>query len=168
MERRNVRRHGHPGGSPSRDRLLHRAGSAEGIGELEGVPISGILGDQHAALFGQTCFDPGSAKNTYGTGCFMLLNTGEEVGGFQERAVDDRRLPDRRRAPVYALEGSIAVTGSLIQWLRDNLGLISESAEVEALARTGRRTTATSISSLPLAGSSLRIGDPTLGESSSA
>ena len=107
-----------------------------GTGPLEGVPISGILGDQHAALFGQTCFDPGSAKNTYGTGCFMLLNTGEvavtSTSGLLTTIA--YRIGDER--PIYALEGSIAVTGSLVQWLRDNLGLISESSEVEDLART--------------------------------
>jgi glycerol kinase len=109
---------------------------AQGTGELEGVPISGILGDQHAALFGQTCFDPGSAKNTYGTGCFMLLNTGEEVITSKRGLLTTvgYRIGDEH--PVYALEGSIAVTGSLIQWLRDNLGLIETSADVEMLART--------------------------------
>ena len=92
-------------------------------GALGGVPIAGILGDQQAATFGQTCFAPGEAKNTYGTGYFLLLNTGHRAGDVQERAADHGRLQDRRRAtPVYALEGSIAVTGALVQWLRDNLG----------------------------------------------
>jgi len=109
---------------------------AEGVGELEGVPISGILGDQQAALFGQTCFDPGSAKNTYGTGCFMLLNTGEEVIASKSGLLTTVAYRIGDEHPVYALEGSIAVTGSLVQWLRDNLGLIGESAEVEALARS--------------------------------
>ena len=105
-----------------------------GVGLLEDVPISGILGDQQAALFGQTCFDPGAVKNTYGTGCFMLMNTGTVP------VVSDRGLLTTvgyrigSEPPVYALEGSIAVTGSLIQWLRDNLGLIHSAAEVEDLA----------------------------------
>ena len=109
---------------------------AKGVGELEGVPISGILGDQHAALFGQTCFDPGSAKNTYGTGCFMLLNTGEEIVTSKSGLLTTVAYRIGNEHPVYALEGSIAVTGSLIQWLRDNLGLITVSEEVETLART--------------------------------
>ena len=109
---------------------------AQGIDELEGVPISGILGDQHAALFGQTCFDSGSAKNTYGTGCFMLLNTGEEVIASKSGLLTTVAYRIGDEHPVYALEGSIAVTGALIQWLRDNLGLITVSEEVEILART--------------------------------
>jgi glycerol kinase len=109
---------------------------APGVDELDGVPISGILGDQHAALFGQTCFDSGSAKNTYGTGCFMLLNTGEEVIASKSGLLTTVAYRIGDEHPVYALEGSIAVTGSLIQWLRDNLGLITVSEEVETLART--------------------------------
>jgi glycerol kinase len=109
---------------------------ALGVDELDGVPISGILGDQHAALFGQTCFDPGSAKNTYGTGCFMLLNTGEEVIASKSGLLTTVAYRIGDEHPVYALEGSIAVTGSLVQWLRDNLGLIAGSEEVETLART--------------------------------
>jgi glycerol kinase len=109
---------------------------ALGVDELAGVPISGILGDQHAALFGQTCFDSGSAKNTYGTGCFMLLNTGEEVIASKSGLLTTVAYRIGDEHPVYALEGSIAVTGSLIQWLRDNLGLITVSEEVETLART--------------------------------
>ena len=105
-----------------------------GTGVLAGVPISAILGDQQAALFGQACYEPGDVKNTYGTGCFMLMNTGA------------RRVPSRSGLlttvayriaggdPVYALEGSVAVTGAVVQWLRDNLGLISTSDEVESLA----------------------------------
>ena len=112
------------------------AGIASGTGPLEGVSISGILGDQQAALFGQTCFDPGSAKNTYGTGCFMLLNTGEEVITSTSGLLTTIAYQIGDERPVYALEGSIAVTGSLVQWLRDNLGLITDSSEIEALART--------------------------------
>jgi glycerol kinase len=99
-----------------------------------GVPIAGILGDQQAALFGQACYAVGEAKNTYGTGCFMLLNTGEQLVPSASGLLTTvgYRLGDAR--PVYALEGSIAVTGSLVQWLRDNLGLIESAPEVEALA----------------------------------
>lgn len=107
-----------------------------GVGPLAGVPIAGILGDQQAALFGQTCFDAGDAKNTYGTGCFMLLNTGAELVTSHSGLLTTvgYRLGDD--PPVYALEGSIAIAGALVQWLRDNLGLIEDSAEVEALAST--------------------------------
>jgi len=103
-------------------------------GVLRGVPVAGILGDQQAATFGQVCFDVGTAKNTYGTGNFMLLNTGEERVASENGLLTTvcYRLGDA--APVYALEGSIAVTGSLVQWLRDNLGLISSADEVERLA----------------------------------
>jgi Glycerol kinase len=106
------------------------------VGALKGVPLAGILGDQQAALVGQTCFDPGEVKNTYGTGCFLLMNTGE------------RRVPSAAgllttvaykfgKAPVhFALEGSVAITGALVQWLRDNLGLIAKSSDVEWLARS--------------------------------
>ena len=94
-------------------------GEAKGTA-IGGVPVSGILGDQQAALFGQTCFDPGSAKNTYGTGSFLLVNTGEEIVHTEKLLTSPGyKLGD---APaVYVLEGSIAVTGALIQWLRDRL-----------------------------------------------
>ncbi len=104
--------------------------------ELRGVKLSGILGDQQAALFGQACLEPGETKNTYGTGCFMLMNTGEKPvpSGYGLLTTPAYKLGD---APaVYALEGSIAITGALVQWLRDNLGVIRTSAEVETLART--------------------------------
>ena len=114
--------------------------SSEVYGEsrapFEGVPIAGVLGDQQAALFGQTCFEPGDAKNTYGTGCFVLMNTGEKPVHSKAGLVTTLAYKLGDQKPVYALEGSIAVTGSLVQWLRDNLGLIKESADVEALART--------------------------------
>ncbi|HVU91493.1 MAG TPA: glycerol kinase GlpK [Jatrophihabitans sp.] len=105
-------------------------------GPLAGVPIAGILGDQQAATFGQACLEVGEAKNTYGTGNFLLLNTGTSKVLSNNGLLTTvcYALPDS--APVYALEGSIAVTGSLVQWLRDNLGLISSAAEVETLART--------------------------------
>jgi glycerol kinase len=103
-------------------------------GILLDVPVAGILGDQQAATFGQACLEPGTAKNTYGTGNFMLLNTGEEIVPSQHGLLTTvcYRLGDA--PPVYALEGSIAVTGSLVQWLRDNLGIIGDASEVETLA----------------------------------
>jgi glycerol kinase len=114
--------------------------SSEIYGEASGTavggrPIAGILGDQQAALFGQTCFERGEAKNTYGTGSFLLLNTGEEIVSSPKLLTTlGYKLGEGR--PTYALEGSIAVTGALIQWLRDRLKLIDSAAEVEDLART--------------------------------
>ncbi|QOR70087.1 glycerol kinase GlpK [Ruania alkalisoli] len=105
-------------------------------GMLPGVPIAGILGDQQAATFGQACFEVGMAKNTYGTGNFMLINTGEEIVPSENGLLTTVAYKIGDRKPIYALEGSIAVTGSLIQWLRDNLGLISSAPEVEDLAKT--------------------------------
>jgi glycerol kinase len=103
-------------------------------GILRGTPVAGILGDQQAATFGQVCFEVGTAKNTYGTGNFMLLNTGSRPVLSSNGLLTTVcfRLGDQ--APVYALEGSIAVTGSLVQWLRDNLGILSSAGEVETLA----------------------------------
>jgi len=101
---------------------------------LDGVPLGAILGDQHAALFGQSCFRAGEAKNTYGTGNFMLLNTGSEPVASDHGLLSTVAYQLDGEPTVYALEGSVAVTGSLIQWLRDNLGIITESAEVEELA----------------------------------
>jgi glycerol kinase len=100
------------------------------------VPIAGDLGDQQAALFGQTCFDPGEAKNTYGTGCFMLLNTGTEPVASRSGLLTTLGYRIGSAPATYALEGSIAYAGALVQWLRDNLGLIRDSADVEALARS--------------------------------
>ncbi|WP_336487520.1 glycerol kinase GlpK [Methylobacterium nigriterrae] len=114
--------------------------SAQVYGETRapfaGVPIAGILGDQQAALFGQTCFRPGEAKNTYGTGCFALMNTGEAPVPSTCGLVTTVGYKLDGKPAVYALEGSIAITGALVQWLRDNLGMIRESAEVESLAAT--------------------------------
>lgn len=98
------------------------------------VPVCGNLGDQQAALYGQTCFSPGEAKNTYGTGCFMLLNTGTEIVPSQSGLLTTVAYQIGDKPAVYALEGSIAISGALVQWLRDNLGLIEKSADVEALA----------------------------------
>ncbi|HQY34315.1 glycerol kinase GlpK [Actinotalea sp.] len=103
-------------------------------GLVPGVPISGILGDQQAATFGQACFEPGNAKNTYGTGNFMLLNTGTTPIQSKNGLLTTVCYKIGDTPAVYALEGSIAVTGSLIQWLRDNLGMISTAAEIETLA----------------------------------
>ena len=103
---------------------------------LAGVPVASALGDQHAATFGQVCFDVGSAKNTYGTGNFLLQNTGNERVRSDHGLITTVGYRVGDADPVYALEGSIAVTGSLVQWLRDNLGLIRSAPEVEQLART--------------------------------
>ncbi len=103
-------------------------------GALAGVPIAGDLGDQHAALVGQTCYNTGEAKNTYGTGCFMLLNTGTQIIQSRSGLLTTLGYKLGDAPAVYALEGSIAIAGALVQWLRDNLGMITSSAEVEALA----------------------------------
>jgi glycerol kinase len=108
----------------------------EATGSLAGLPIAGILGDQQAALVGQVCFAPGQVKNTYGTGCFMLMNIGEMPSPSTCGLLTTVAYRFGTAKPVYALEGSIAIAGALVQWLRDNLGLIATSAEVEALART--------------------------------
>jgi glycerol kinase len=105
-------------------------------GDLQGTPVASALGDQQAALFGQTCFSPGEGKNTYGTGCFLLVNTGEKLVQSNNGLLTTVGYKIGAQPAVYALEGSIAVTGSLVQWLRDNLGMISSAAEVEALARS--------------------------------
>jgi glycerol kinase len=109
-------------------------GHAHSSSLLREVPISGILGDQQAATFGQAAFDAGESKNTYGTGNFLIVNTGEKPVHSKNGLLTTVAYQLGDEAPRYALEGSIAVTGSLIQWLRDNLGLISEASEVEALA----------------------------------
>jgi glycerol kinase len=101
---------------------------------LAGVSIAGILGDQQAALVGQACFRPGEAKNTYGTGCFLLMNTGEKPTTSAAGLITTVAYKIGKEKACYALEGSIAVTGALVQWLRDNLGMISSSNEVEKLA----------------------------------
>lgn len=103
-------------------------------GSLAGVPIRGVLGDQQAALFGQACFGPGDAKNTYGTGLFMLLNTGRAPKWSTKGLITTVAYQIENQKPVYALEGSVAVGGSLVQWIRDNLGLISSAPEIEQLA----------------------------------
>jgi len=103
---------------------------------IDGVPVAGILGDQQAALVGQTCFASGQAKNTYGTGCFLLMNTGTSPVLSQYGLLTTVGFKFGDQPAHYALEGSVAITGALVQWIRDNLRLISSSAEIESLART--------------------------------
>jgi glycerol kinase len=103
---------------------------------LRDVAIAGILGDQQAALVGQTCFRPGEAKNTYGTGCFLLMNTGHRSVRSNHGLLTTVAYKLGDQPAHYALEGSIAITGALVQWLRDNLGLIQKSSDIESLARS--------------------------------
>ncbi|HEV8181414.1 MAG TPA: glycerol kinase GlpK, partial [Candidatus Angelobacter sp.] len=105
-------------------------------GPLKGVAVAGILGDQQAALVGQTCFRSGEAKNTYGTGCFLLMNTGERPVESKHGLLTTVAYKLRNQPARYALEGSIAIGGALVQWLRDNLGMIKTSAEIEELAQS--------------------------------
>ena len=102
----------------------------------DSIPVCGDLGDQQAALVGQSCFNAGEAKNTYGTGCFMLLNTGSEIVQSRSGLLTTLAYQMGDNPAVYALEGSIAITGALVQWIRDNLGLIEKSAQIEELARS--------------------------------
>jgi glycerol kinase len=104
-------------------------------GPLARVPLAGDLGDQQAALVGQTCFEPGQAKNTYGTGCFLLLNTDEKPVQSKFGLLTTVAYQFGKQPAHYALEGSVAITGALVQWLRDNLNLVRNSAEVETLAK---------------------------------
>jgi glycerol kinase len=106
------------------------------LAAIRDVAIAGVLGDQQAALIGQVCFKPGQAKNTYGTGCFMLLNTGEKIVPSKFGLITTVAYKLGTKPANYALEGSIAITGALVQWLRDNIGLISSSEEIEKLADT--------------------------------
>ena len=103
---------------------------------VKGVKISGILGDQQAALVGQTCFEPGEAKNTYGTGCFLLMNCGSKVVQSSFGLLTTVAYKLGEKPAQYALEGSVAIAGALVQWLRDNLGIISKSDDIEPLARS--------------------------------
>ena len=111
-------------------------GFGRATGLLSGTPIAGILGDQQAATFGQACFEKGMAKNTYGTGCFMLMNTGTEPVFSDNGLLTTVAYKIGEQPAVYALEGSIAVAGSLVQWLRDNLGMIVKSSDIGKLAST--------------------------------
>lgn len=108
---------------------------AKAKGVLGGVPLAGILGDQQAALVGQTCFNPGQGKNTYGTGCFLLMNTGEKPVQSKHGLLTTVAYQLGNEPVHYALEGSVAITGALVQWLRDNLGIIKNSPEIEKLAK---------------------------------
>ena len=108
---------------------------AKAKGVLGGVPLAGILGDQQAALVGQTCFDPGQGKNTYGTGCFLLMNTGEKPVQSKHGLLTTVAYQLGDEPVHYALEGSVAITGALVQWLRDNLGIIKNSPDIEKLAK---------------------------------
>ena len=103
---------------------------------ISGVPIAGILGDQQAALVGQTCFQPGEVKNTYGTGCFLLMNTGQSMVPSTCGLLTTLAYKFGAQPAHYALEGSIAITGALVQWLRDNLGVIQKSSDIEPLAKS--------------------------------
>jgi len=102
---------------------------------VAGVPVAGILGDQQAALVGQTCFQAGEAKNTYGTGCFLLMNTGRGIVHSRHGLLTTVAFQLHGEPAHYALEGSVAITGALVQWIRDNFGLIASSPEIESLAR---------------------------------
>ncbi|UBM57834.1 glycerol kinase GlpK [Marinilongibacter aquaticus] len=115
--------------------------SSEVYGEIasevmQGVPLSGILGDQQAALVGQTCYAPGEAKNTYGTGCFMLMNTGQKAIPSEFGLLTTVAYQFGEEPVHYALEGSVAIAGALVQWLRDNLGIIKHSSDIQKLAET--------------------------------
>ena len=111
-------------------------GHVRAKGTLAGVPITGILGDQQSAMFGQACFEPGEAKNTYGTGLFLLLNTGEKPQWSNHGLITTVCYQIDGQHPIYALEGSVAMGGALVQWLRDNLGIINTAAEIEQSAAT--------------------------------
>ena len=117
---------------------IHPSSNLFGETSIDGysIPITGIMGDQQAALFGQTCFLPGEAKNTYGTGCFMLLNTGSQIIQSQHGLISTVAYQLARKKPVYCLEGSIAIAGALVQWLRDNIAMIDNSQEIERIAAT--------------------------------
>jgi glycerol kinase len=110
--------------------------SSEFYGAVGGVPLAGAIGDQQGALLGQACLKPGEAKNTYGTGCFLLMNTGETPKISTKGLVTTLAYKLGESKPVYALEGSVAIAGALVQWLRDNLGIIDSSEAVEPLARS--------------------------------
>ena len=126
----NIPRQILPDIAPSSDAQTY--GIATGV--LEGVPVCGDLGDQQAALFGQACYAPGDVKNTYGTGCFMLINTGAEAITSQHGLLTTPAYKIGAAPAVYALEGSIAIAGAAVQWLRDNLGLIQRASDTEAIA----------------------------------
>ena len=136
-------------------------------GPLPGVPVAAALGDQHAALVGQGCFEPGASKSTYGTGGFLLCNTGDEIVRSEHGLLSTVAYQLGDGPPCYALEGSVAVAGSLIQWLRDRLELIRDVAEVEPLAASVVDSGGAYV--VPaFSGFSLPVGGPTRVESSPA
>ena len=100
-----------------------------------GIPIAGVAGDQQAALFGQTCFDRGLAKNSYGTGCFLLMNTGTEAVASKHRLLTTSGWEGGGKKS-FALEGSVFIGGAVVQWLRDGLGIVKSASEIEGLARS--------------------------------
>src|SRR5262249_40442931 len=110
-------------------------GEVSAVEDLKGIPIAGIAGDQQSALFGQRCTRPGLTKNTYGTGCFMLQNTGTRAVPSSNRLVTTVAWKVGETTE-YALEGSVFVGGAVVQWLRDGLGIIRTSSEIEALAKS--------------------------------
>ena len=110
--------------------------TARAVGDLSGVPVAGVLGDQSASLFGHTCFDHGDMKNTYGTGAFLLFTLGTKPVMSKHGLITTVAWKLGDADAVYALEGSVAMAGALVQWLRDNLGIIDDAAEVETLARS--------------------------------
>ncbi len=116
---------------------MHKFGTSIGEG-IDGIPLLGIGGDQQAALFGQACFEPGMAKNTYGTGCFLLLNTGEKAVESKHGLLTTVTCDAEQGRGVYALEGSIFIAGAAIQWLRDGLQIIKKAGESEALAKKAK------------------------------
>lgn len=131
----NIPRHILPRIVPSSDSSIYATTLKKGP-LSESIPVCGDLGDQQAALVGQCCFESGEAKNTYGTGCFMLMNTGNEIVHSTHGLLTTVAYKLSKSSAVYALEGSIAITGSLVQWIRDNLGLITKSSEIEELAKS--------------------------------
>ena len=139
MGRRGPRRDGRPAGDAAGDQALQRRlRRGARAARWPGVQIAGDLGDQQAATFGQTCFSPGEAKNTYGTGNFLLLNTGTEAVPSKNGLLTTVGYKIGDQDAVYCLEGAIAITGALVQWLRDNLKMIKAAPEVEDLAQLGR------------------------------
>ena len=137
------------------------------IPAIAGVPIAGILGDQQAALAGQTCFQAGEAKNTYGTGCFLLMNTGDEIVQSKHGLLTTVAFQQAGKAASYALEGSVAITGALVQWIRDNFGLISKAPRSKTSPAWWTKT-AESTSSPPSPASTRPTGNTTHAASSPA
>jgi len=120
---------------PQVRRSIDDFGTAEGLAGIDGVPILGVAGDQQAALFGQACFAPGSIKNTYGTGCFLLMNTGPDFVTSRKGLLTTLAV-DGTGSPCYALEGSVFIGGAALQWLRDEVGLLADSSDSESAARS--------------------------------